>query len=91
MILSCRAWPEQFSPRCRKLRAGASIDSLFLAEGNDCQPTEWGVGPWSADTLQGSAVGDRGIGVARGTLSDLDGPFGACAQTLLFEQRPSSR
>ncbi len=42
--------------------------------------------PWillSAETL----VGDRGTGVARGTLSDLDGPFGACEQTLLFEQR----
>jgi hypothetical protein len=46
--------------------------------------------PWillGAETL----VGDRGTGVARGTLSDLDGPFGACEQTLLFEQRPSSR
>jgi hypothetical protein len=32
-------------------------------------------------------VGDRGTGVARGTLSDLDGPFGACEQTLLFERR----
>ena len=42
--------------------------------------------PWillSAETL----VGDRGTGVARGTLSDLDGPFGACEQTLLFEKR----
>jgi hypothetical protein len=35
-----------------------------------------------------TAVGDRGTGVARGTLSDLDGPFGACEQTLLFERRP---
>ena len=34
-----------------------------------------------------TSVGDRGIGVARGTLSDLDGPFGACEQTLLFERR----
>ena len=34
-----------------------------------------------------TAVGDRGTGVARGTLSDLDGPFGACEQTLLFERR----
>jgi hypothetical protein len=35
-----------------------------------------------------TAVGDRGTGVARGTLSDLDGPFGACEQTLMFERRP---
>jgi len=34
-----------------------------------------------------TAVGDRGTGVARGTLSDVDGPFGACEQTLLFERR----
>jgi acyl-coenzyme A thioesterase PaaI-like protein len=43
--------------------------------------------PWillRAETV----VGDRGTGVARGTLSDLDGPFGACEQTLLFERRP---
>ena len=33
------------------------------------------------------AAFDRGTGVARGTLSDLDGPFGACEQTLLFERR----
>jgi hypothetical protein len=42
--------------------------------------------PWMllrAETI----VGDRGTGVARGTLSDLDGPFGACEQTLLFERR----
>ena len=34
-----------------------------------------------------TTVGDRGTGVARGTLSDLGGPFGACEQTLLFERR----
>ncbi len=42
--------------------------------------------PWillSAETR----VGDQGTGVGRGTLSDLDGPFGACEQTLLFEKR----
>ena len=39
-----------------------------------------------------TAVGDRGTGLARGTLSDVDGPFGACEQTLLFERRqPPSR
>ena len=68
-------------------------ESLFVAEADGLEPTEWAVGPWSPDTLQGillhaeTAVGDRGTGVARGTLSDLDGPFGACEQTLLFERR----
>jgi len=28
-----------------------------VAEGADLQPTDWAVGPWSADTLQGSAYG----------------------------------
>ena len=37
---------------------------------------------------QETAAGDRGTGVARGTLSDLDGPLDACEQTLLFERRP---
>jgi acyl-CoA thioesterase len=32
-------------------------------------------------------VGDQGTGVARGILSDLDGAFGACEQTLIFERR----
>jgi hypothetical protein len=32
-------------------------DACFLIEGEDLQPTEWAVGPWSADTLQGSAYG----------------------------------
>ena len=32
-------------------------------------------------------VGDQGTGVARGTLSDADGAFGGCEQTLLFERR----
>jgi len=32
-------------------------------------------------------VGDRGTGVTRGVLSDVDGPFGSCAQTLLFDKR----
>jgi hypothetical protein len=27
----------------------------FVADGADLQPTEWAVGPWSPDTLQGSA------------------------------------
>jgi len=33
-------------------------------------------------------AGDRGTGVAHGLLSDLDGPFGRCEQTLIFERRP---
>src|SRR5262245_38820291 len=32
-------------------------------------------------------VGDRGTGVASGLLSDLDGPFAECLQTLIFERR----
>ena len=42
--------------------------------------------PWillAAETY----VGDQGTGVARGTLSDLDGTFGGCEQTLIFERR----
>jgi hypothetical protein len=32
-------------------------------------------------------AGGQGTGIARGTLSDVDGAFGGCAQTLLFERR----
>ena len=32
-------------------------------------------------------AGDRGTGVTHGLLSDLDGPFGRCEQTLIFERR----
>ena len=31
-------------------------------------------------------VGDQGTGVARGLLSDVDGPFGGCEATLIFER-----
>ena len=34
-----------------------SDECLFVADGDGFQPTEWSVGPWSADTLQGSAYG----------------------------------
>ncbi len=34
-------------------------------------------------------VGDQGTGVAQGLLSDLDGPFARCEQTLIFERRAS--
>ena len=42
--------------------------------------------PWillAAETY----AGDRGTGVAQGLLSDLDGPFGRCEQTLIFDRR----
>ena len=42
--------------------------------------------PWillEAETF----AGDAGTGVAHGQLSDRRGPFGACAQTLLFDRR----
>jgi acyl-coenzyme A thioesterase PaaI-like protein len=34
-----------------------SQQSLFVAEADGLEPTEWAVGPWSADTLQASAYG----------------------------------
>src|SRR5437899_12615114 len=42
--------------------------------------------PWILLAAE-TRVGDQGTGVARGTLSDVDGAFGACEQTLLFERR----
>ena len=42
--------------------------------------------PWILLAAE-TRVGDQGTGVARGMLSDLDGAFGACEQTLLFERR----
>jgi acyl-coenzyme A thioesterase PaaI-like protein len=42
--------------------------------------------PWILLAAE-TRVGDQGTGVARGTLSDLDGAFGACEQTLIFERR----
>ena len=32
-------------------------EAMFLVEGNALRPTEWAVGPWSPDALQGSACG----------------------------------
>lgn len=32
-------------------------ESCFIDHGGELQPTEWAVGPWSPDTLQGSAYG----------------------------------
>ena len=42
--------------------------------------------PWILLAAETHA-GDRGAGVAHGLLSDLDGPFARCAQTLLFDRR----
>jgi hypothetical protein len=42
--------------------------------------------PWILLAAE-TRVGDRGTGVARGTLSDLDGAFGFCEQTLIFDRR----
>jgi acyl-CoA thioesterase len=42
--------------------------------------------PWILLSAQTQA-GEQGTGVARGTLSDVDGAFGACEQTLIFERR----
>src|SRR5262245_43372424 len=42
----------------RHEREGIMTDECAcVAEGDGFQPTEWAVGPWSADTLQGSAYG----------------------------------
>jgi Acyl-CoA thioesterase N-terminal domain/Acyl-CoA thioesterase C-terminal domain len=32
-------------------------EAMFVADGDAFRPTEWAVGPWSADALQGSAYG----------------------------------
>ena len=42
--------------------------------------------PWILLAAETHA-GDRGTGVAHGLLSDLDGSFGCCEQTLIFERR----
>src|SRR5262245_48720958 len=34
-----------------------SDECLFVPDGDGFLPTEWAVGPWSADNLQGSAYG----------------------------------
>ncbi len=44
--------------------------------------------PWILLAAE-TQVGDQGTGVAHGLLSDLDGPFGRCEQTLIFERRAS--
>ena len=43
--------------------------------------------PWILLAAETHA-GDQGTGATHGLLSDLDGPFGRCAQALIFERRP---
>ena len=45
--------------------------------------------PWMLVSAE-TTVGDAGTGVARALLADRDGPFGTCAQTLIFERRPAA-
>ena len=54
----------------------------------DLTMTLWRVprAPWILLAAEMQA-GDRGTGVTHGLLSDLDGPFGRCEQTLLFDRR----
>jgi hypothetical protein len=63
-------------------------ECLFIPERGAFQPTEWRVPrvPWILLAAE-TRAGDRGTGVAHGVLSDVDGAFGSCAQTLLFERR----
>lgn len=59
-----------------------------MAEGVELQPTEWAVGPWSADTLQGSAFG----GVLVRTLEREGGAPGMMLARLSFDLwRPVTR
>ena len=65
--------------------------SMFVAAGDEIHPTEWAVGrtprvPWILLAAE-TCVGERGTGVAHGLLSDIDGPFGCCAQTLIFDHK----
>lgn len=43
-------------------------------------------GPWIR-LAAATTAGDQGTGIARGELSDRDGPFGACMQSLIFSRR----
>src|SRR5262249_14959104 len=54
----------------------------------DLSMTFWRVprAPWVL-VDPGTVVGGQGNGGAYGRLSDLDGVFGACALTLIFERR----
>ena len=63
-------------------------ECCFVAEGAELQPTEFAVGPWSADTLQGSAYG----GVLVRALERDDGAAGMALARLSFDLwRPVTR
>jgi acyl-CoA thioesterase len=63
-------------------------ECCFVAEGPDLVPTEWAVGPWSPDTLQGSAYG----GVLARALAREAGVDGMTLARLSFDLwRPVTR
>src|SRR5215470_7300852 len=60
----------------------------FEPDGDDLVPTEWAVGPWSKDTLQGSAYG----GLLVRALDRAPGPTGMAVARLSFDfWRPVTR
>ena len=63
-------------------------ECLFVADGDGFLPTEWSVGPWSADTLQGSAYG----GLLTRLLEGSDAATGMILARLSFDLwRPVTR
>jgi hypothetical protein len=65
-----------------------SEECLFVAEADGLAPTEWAVGPWSADTLQGSAC----AGLLVRALERTDAPGGMQLARLSFDLwRPVTR
>jgi len=65
-----------------------SDECLFVADGDGFQPTEWSVGPWSADTLQGSAY----AGLLTRLLERSDAATGMILARLSFDLwRPVTR
>jgi hypothetical protein len=62
-------------------------ESLFVAEADGLEPTGWAVGPWSPDTLQGSAYG----GLLVRALERSEGASGMLlARLSFFERRQQS-
>jgi Thioesterase-like superfamily len=49
--------PRSAAPDHSQPGFGMSHECLFVADGDGFLPTDWSVGPWSADALQGSAYG----------------------------------
>jgi hypothetical protein len=63
-------------------------ECCFVLEGEELRPTEWAVGPWSSDTLQGSAYG----GVLVRALEREGGAQGMALARLSFDLwRPVTR